>query len=330
MTARPSPGVVAMAVYSPDEALFTTQLRSIQEQSLDDFQCLLSVDGEPGPVAEVVSRATSGDDRFIVFGDGSRRGFHVNFERALQAVPTDAPWVALADQDDRWYPEKLSRLVPLLRGHVLVTCQARVVRHPGGQVLAPHTTRRWAPFDDLLVQNQVTGSQTVFRRELLDVALPFPRVHTVTQLHDHWLAVCAATCGSWAVLDEVLQDYVQHGANVVGEVGRRRWGPASAWLRMLALADDYEGGHSIPKVSRACNRLAFGWRREMLKTLDTRLGTAAGMDDALNALGADHRLLPLVQFLWARGRSGYVGADTLATFMPGLPAELFRRTRQQT
>ena len=61
-------------------------------------------------VAEIV-----GDDpRFEVIGWDDNLGFYLNFERLLLAVPDDAAWVALSDQDDRWYPDKLERLVPLL------------------------------------------------------------------------------------------------------------------------------------------------------------------------------------------------------------------------
>ena len=106
--------------------------------------------------------------------------------------------------------------MPLLEGSALATGQARVVQVPGERVVLATTDRRVVGPRDLLVQNQVTGSQTVFRRDLLDVALPFPRLRTETQLHDHWLAMCAAVTDGYTVLDEVVQDYVQHGANVVG------------------------------------------------------------------------------------------------------------------
>ena len=47
-------------------------------------------------------------------------------------------------------------------------------------------------------------------------------------MHDHWLAVVAAATGRVRVLPDVVQDYVQHDANVLGEpLAPPAW---SAWL----------------------------------------------------------------------------------------------------
>ena len=51
------------------------------------------------------------------------------------------------------------------------------------------------------------------------------------------------------MLDEVVQDYVQHGGNVVGEVAAHRgWTPIGFLRRIIELGDTYEGGHSIATV----------------------------------------------------------------------------------
>ena len=110
-----------------------------------------------------------GDDpRFEVVGWDDNLGFYLNFERLLAAVPDDVAWVALSDQDDRWYPDKLERLVPLLDDATLATGQARVVSWPDGRVVLDRTAagscrRRTSSFE-----NQVSGALCVFRRELLD------------------------------------------------------------------------------------------------------------------------------------------------------------------
>ena len=93
------------------------------------------------------------------------------------AVPDDAAWVALSDQDDRWYPDKLERLVPYLdRRPPSRRARPAWCRWPGGNVLRANDRQAWCHAEDLLVQNQVTGALTVFRRDLLDLALPFPRL----------------------------------------------------------------------------------------------------------------------------------------------------------
>ena len=46
-----------------------------------------------------------------------------------------------------------------------------------------------------MVNNAVTGAASLFRRELLDVALPFPPRGPAEHYHDHWLALCALAHG---------------------------------------------------------------------------------------------------------------------------------------
>ncbi|GAC1501723.1 MAG: hypothetical protein NVS2B15_24240 [Pseudarthrobacter sp.] len=188
-------GAVALAAYQPDESMFARQLLSIQAQTHANFVCLISVDGDYERIEDMVRRACGQDERFQILGYGSRLGFHHNFERALTKVPEAARWVALSDQDDYWYPEKLATLLPHLESAALVTGQARVVSpeisstdpNPAGGRL---TDRRNVGAADLIASNQVTGSLCMFRREVLDLALPFPSLAAPSQYHDHWIGLC--------------------------------------------------------------------------------------------------------------------------------------------
>jgi len=236
-------GVVALAAYKPDWDLFRNQLRSIQNQTHSQFQCLISADGGFVEVRDFVASALGGDERFQVVGFEERLGFYGNFERALQHVPADAEWVALSDQDDFWYPSKIEMMLPHLNDVSLVAAQARVVRIPGDEVVTESTQRKNVGLDALLAQNQVTGSLCVFRSGLLDLALPFPRLNTISQVHDHWLAVCAKSTGGALVVEDVVQDYVQHGGNVLGEVVGRK--PIRKSIEhVLALSKKYQGSGS--------------------------------------------------------------------------------------
>lgn len=323
------PGAVVLAAYRPDPDLFAVQLRSIRDQTLGTFRCLVGADGGQEEVRALVDAVVGDDPRFEVVGWDDNVGFHLNVERLLLALPREAAWVALADQDDRWYPDKLARLVPLLDDVPLATGQARVVRWPGGEVLLPTTRRRVVPLEDLLVENQVTGSLAVLRRELVDLALPFPRLHTVTQMHDHWLGLAGAVGGGYRVLDEAVQDYVQHGGNVVGEVATHRsWTPARVVRRVVDLADTYEGGHSPAACSRVAGTLGFGWRRLLVETLTERCGgVPPGLEDAAARLRRDGSGRAAVAFLGRALRSPEVSPWVVATFVPGLPHELLARRR---
>ncbi|MER2135051.1 MAG: glycosyltransferase [Arthrobacter sp.] len=321
-------GVIAMAAYQPDPGLFRVQLESIQKQSHKDFLCLISVDGDPDPVHDLVASATGRDPRFVVLGYGNRLGFYGNFERVLSNVPPDAQWVALSDQDDYWYPEKLSVLLPHLEAHQLVSGQARVVEAGTGRVITANTARRNVPYAHLIAQNQITGGQTVFRRSLLDLALPFPRLNTVTEVHDHWLAACAGAVDSVLVVDEIVQDYVQHGANVLGEAAGG-FDPLRSVRQAASLADRFEGGHSPAQVAAACRKLSFGWRQVMMDTLSERLDRPGPeFARAYDAFSSGHRWPPALSVLASGLRSGNIAPACAAEFIAGVPGELRRKAAE--
>ncbi|HYN67277.1 MAG TPA: glycosyltransferase, partial [Ornithinibacter sp.] len=172
MTTSQGSGAVVLAAYRPDPDLFLVQLRSIRDQTRDDFRCLIGADGGQEAVRTLVHEIVGDDPRFEVIGWDDNLGFYLNFERLLRAVPDDVAWVALSDQDDRWYPDKLERLVPLLDNAVLCSARWRVV--DAGRSATPPRRRHGLSLAGVLAQNPVPGAAMVFRRTLLDWALPFP------------------------------------------------------------------------------------------------------------------------------------------------------------
>ena len=139
-------------------------------------------------------------------------------------TPPEADFVALCDQDDRWHPDKLERLMDAIGDSLLVYSDARVVDRESNLVSPSYWTNRrnnYTNYASLLMANSVTGAASLFRRELLDDALPFPPPH-YKAFHDHWLAVVALSLGTIAYVDDPLYDYVQHETAVIGHSGANR------------------------------------------------------------------------------------------------------------
>lgn len=318
-------GVVALAAYQPDWELFRTQLRSIQDQTHNNFRCLISADGGFVQIRQFVERELGGDERFQVIGFEQRLGFYGNFERVLEHVPPEAAWVALSDQDDCWYPSKLEVLLPHLNDVSLVAGQARVIRLPGDEVVSESTQRKNVELDALLAQNQVTGSLCAFRRNLLDLALPFPRLNTVSQVHDHWLAVCAKATDGALVVEDVVQDYIQHGGNVLGEVAGRK-SIIKSFEHVAALSRKFQGSSSPLAMLRTANDLSFGWRRVMADALRERVAPGAPeLESAVSVFGTGHNWLPTSRALVSGLRSGDVALPCFVEFVAGAPVEMFSR-----
>ena len=277
---------ICMATYEPDPRLLEGQISSIREQAHANWRCLISDDGSSAERLGHLRALTAGDERFTLSLGAGRLGFYANFERALGMVPPDARFVALADQDDRWYPEKLEALLAGRGEAQLVYSDMRIVDEEG--VLVSETFWQGRPnnytdLGSLLLANTVTGAASLFRRELLDLVLPFPEP-VGDPFHDQWIAAVALACGEIAYVDRPLYDYVQHGGAARGhEAAMRPWRAgrlldrrdrSGSWRRARAHAErSYEtnvrrialsaqeiekraGGRMEPRKARVVRRLA--------------------------------------------------------------------------
>ncbi|MGH2872029.1 MAG: glycosyltransferase [Solirubrobacteraceae bacterium] len=216
---RPQPTIaICMATHDPPPALLRRQIESIRAQSHRSWVCLISDDCSGADGQRALREAIADDERFVVSRSPRRLGFYANFERALTMVSATVPLVALSDQDDCWHPDKLATLLDALGESQLAYSDARVVTRDGETVSETWwSTRRnnHSNLLSLLVANAVTGAAALFRRELLDYALPFPPGQ-FAHFHDHWLGVTALAVGEITFVDRPLYDYVQHDGASLG------------------------------------------------------------------------------------------------------------------
>ena len=213
---------IAMATYNPKPELFRAQLESIRAQTLTDWRLTISDESSDERTRDAIRRIVAADPR-ISLECGPHLGFVGNFERALSRLDRRSPYFALSDQDDFWYPAKLETLVEAIEREkaALVYGGMRIVTEDGRMIDPSFFTWRRPhghSVDELLLANTVTGAATVARMDLLTLALPIPRY--VSIFHDMWLALVAARTGVVAHVPEILQDYVQHGGNVLGQSAR--------------------------------------------------------------------------------------------------------------
>jgi len=240
--AHPGAGLIAvcMATFEPDMALLRTQIESLRAQRDERWVCLISDDCSRPERFEQVRATVAGDHRFAISRSAQRLGFYRNFERALSMVPAEAELVALSDQDDCWHPDKLGVLRDRIGGALLIYSDQRLVEADGTLRRGTLWQGRRNNYDNrasMLVANTVTGAAAMFRRELLEVAVPFPDAPGF-QFHDHWLAVAALAAGEVAYVEQSLYDYVQHPGAVFGDVTHGS-GAAAAGGRLVALRRRY-------------------------------------------------------------------------------------------
>jgi glycosyltransferase involved in cell wall biosynthesis len=334
---------ICMTTYNPRLDLFRAQVESLRAQTHRNWVCLVSDDQSLPDVYESIEAELAGDPRFQLSRSERRLGYYRNFERVLGLAPAEAELIALCDQDDRWYPEKIGSLRAALEpGVTLAYSDMRIVGDRGGVISDTYWTERRNNHTDmasLMVANTVTAAASIFPRELLDRALPFP-ARVGHAFHDHWLALVALASGRIAYVDRPLYDYVQHAENAFGRRGAS-WGerrlalrpPTRTTLSLKLLrwrADYFETVvpaqlHAVILGLRCGDRLRGRRRRavRMFRSSQRGLGSAATMIRmALRALGARERRSPTM------GRERLIARGLLWRLLVPLNATLRRRRRE--
>ncbi len=212
--------VICLTTYNPNLQALARQVDSIINQTFRDWVCVVSDDHSPEDVYRQVEAICGRDQRFRVSRNPTNLGFYRNYEAALEIALAIGPaFVALADQDDYWYPVKLERCLHAFdETTMLVYCDMRLARSSGEILSETYWFGRRNNFTDadvIFLANTVTGAASVFRGSLLEKILPFPDP-IGDCFHDHWIACCALAAGRLAYVDEPLYEYVQHGSNVIG------------------------------------------------------------------------------------------------------------------
>ena len=300
---------ICMATYEPPADLLRRQLDSIREQTHGNWICVISDDCSSEEAFNELIAQTEGDERFVVSRSAERLGFYRNFERALSMAPEAADYVTFCDQDDRWHPGKLERLIGAIGDAQLVYSDARIVS-PAGRLVRPSywTERRnnHTNFASLLLANSVTGAASMFRRDLLDDALPFPP-RLARAFHDHWVAVVAMARGDLAYVDEPLYDYVQHEEAVIGHSQANRR-PRSVRTHVMERLRNPTGGSRVVYY--------YDWHQQLLfaEVLRLRCGwrmTPVKRRTLQRLLSADDRLAGLAWLLGRRTRRLWGHDETL-------------------
>jgi O-antigen biosynthesis protein len=317
---------ICMATFDPDPSLLKRQIASIREQTHEHWICLVSDDGSRPERLELLRELTAGDDRFTLSVGEGRLGFYANFERALELVPPRAEFVALADQDDCWYPQKLAALLAALGGAQLVYSDMRIVDEEEGVLSDTFWRGRRNNYTDLgslMLANTVTGAASLFRRELLDLVLPFPEP-VGDPFHDQWIASVALATGNIAYLDRPLYDYVQHGAAARGHAAAMREWDAG---RLLSWRDPRG---SLREISAHAERsYATNVRRIALaaRAIEARAGNRLEADKArvVRRLARLDRSLSPAPWLALRSLRPGGRRETMGIELSLLSAILWRR-----
>lgn len=238
--------LVVMACYN-GSAFLDEQLASVLAQQGVHVSVLIRDDGsDDGTPEKLEDWRTKYPDQIEIVNDeagnlGASGSFSLLLTLALRKWEKQREYaaVALADQDDIWYENKLQKSLEALscagEGRpenfpVLVHSDLRVVDEQG-QEISPSLMQYQGldaskrQFSAQLLSNTVTGCTALCNRALLEMALP---VSEDAMMHDWWLSLVASAFGEIIYINQPLIDYRQHGRNTLGA----RLHPNFDWQRI--------------------------------------------------------------------------------------------------
>lgn len=243
---RPRPLVSVALCTFEGERWLPDLLRSLAEQELPPDELVVQDDASTDATVALVeefARTAPFEVRLEVNAD--RIGSTANFERVLGRVR--GRYVALADQDDIWYPHKLARLVAVLDDDPILTLafsDADLVdpagRPTGRQLWSSRGIRHQLVAQEIVPcvhfarRALTTGCTMVLRRRAVEAALPFPDSldHPIAPMrHDRWLSLVAAAVGTVRAVPEPLLAFRSHPDQQTGVLE-----PAELRARLVAAA----------------------------------------------------------------------------------------------
>jgi glycosyltransferase involved in cell wall biosynthesis len=212
-------------------------LRSVREQSLEDWELIAVDDGSGDDSAAILERAASADRRLRVVRQDNAG---VSVARNRGVAISHAPLIAFLDADDLWHPGKLAAHLALHRIDPGVGVSFARVEFltPAGAATGIRSARWRQPPrpSELLAENPTTTtSNWVVRRDLFDTVGGF--VEGMNHSEDlEWLlrVACCSSC-RFGVLEDVLTFYRTSSGGLSAGLQAMENG----WLRLVEEARRY-------------------------------------------------------------------------------------------
>ncbi|WP_347156791.1 glycosyltransferase family 2 protein [Pontibacter chitinilyticus] len=231
---------VVMATYNGGDFL-EEQLTSIYNQTYGHLEVIVCDDGSTDATVAILQRFQRTHQLQYHINE-KRQGVIKNFEKAISLAQGD--YIALADQDDVWLPNKLTKSYKLLREieqksasalPAVVFTDLTVVDENLHLIhssfwnymkLNPNNTS----LNRVLVENVATGCTLLMNKATVSLALPIP---DAALMHDSWFMLVATCFGQIGYLPEQAMLYRQHARNVIGARQKMFFQKISGGLRKV-------------------------------------------------------------------------------------------------
>ena len=285
--------VILLATFN-GEKYIRQQLKSLFEQTNQNFRLVVHDDGSSDATAEIINEYRDKyPERIEIFYGNSCGGPKENFLWMLGRVEAD--YYLFCDQDDVWLPEKLQRSMDALASEednyrsskeevppVCVFTDMRVVdeelntlsdsfiRYIGR---VPENTA----YTQILIDNPAAGCTMCFNRALRDLVVdlaPSVDLNNIP-MHDAFVLEIAAIMGKVVAIDEPLAYYRQTGHNAMGAVTESESDKAARNIEDLKQGNIFQKKKAFVEESRlfAAEILKADWLPKDKKNVLLRFST---------------------------------------------------------
>ncbi|MDR0384805.1 MAG: glycosyltransferase family 2 protein [Prevotellaceae bacterium] len=209
---------VVLGTYNGEKYL-REQIDSILCQTYTNIELIIGDDCSTDGTQSILKEFADKNENVHLYFNVTNLGLIRNFENAAKHARGE--YIAFADQDDIWLPEKIQRLIDNIGDNMLIYSDSAYIDadgRPMGKKISDY--RNLISGKNLYALDSESGiwvaaHSMMFRRELLELALPFSSYVS----HDGWMAYIAMLKSTILFFPETLVLYRQHGGNVVGGLG---------------------------------------------------------------------------------------------------------------
>jgi glycosyltransferase involved in cell wall biosynthesis len=203
---------IVMATYNGEKYL-REQVDSLLAQSYPSLEFVFVDDASSDASLAILQEYALRDSRIRFISNPVNQGLLATFETGIRAAKGDL--IALSDQDDVWMPEKISLLAGAIGSHSLIYADSALT-NAAGTITGKFSDRNYlCDYPTALhyvFGTKAMGHAMLFKREIIDIALPFPDYVG----HDYILGFAAAALKGVAYFPATLVNYRQHSSNTMG------------------------------------------------------------------------------------------------------------------
>jgi glycosyltransferase involved in cell wall biosynthesis len=203
---------IVMATYNGEKYL-REQVDSLLAQSYPTLEFIFVDDASSDSSAKILQEYALSDSRIRLVTNPENQGLLATFEKGIRAAKGEM--IALSDQDDVWMPEKIRLLAGAIGSHSMIYADSALT-DAAGFVTGKFSDRNhlcdYSTGLHYVFGTKAMGHAMLFKREIIDIALPFPDYVG----HDYILGFAAASLNGVSYFPATLVNYRQHSSNTMG------------------------------------------------------------------------------------------------------------------